>query len=91
MTPTVTIDCKEELDHARGRFLGILGHDLVTPLNAIWTSARVMLDNGDLHEPDLTLVREIDSSATRMHRLVADLLESELISRSQRHEHELHV
>jgi signal transduction histidine kinase len=65
----------EDLDRARDRFLSILGHDLVTPLDAIWTSARVMLDHGELREPNLTLVRGINSSATRMNTLVGDLLD----------------
>lgn len=65
----------EDLDGARDRFLGILGHDLINPLGAIITSSRFMLDNGELREPNLTLVSRIDSSAARMNRLVADLLD----------------
>ena len=38
------------------RFLAILSHDLRTPLGAIITATRFMLDAGDLEEPNRTLV-----------------------------------
>jgi signal transduction histidine kinase len=60
---------------SRDRFLAILGHDLRTPIGAIMTSTRFMLDLGDLRDPYLTLVSQMESSARRMNRLVGDLLE----------------
>jgi signal transduction histidine kinase len=57
------------------RFLAILGHDLRTPLGAIITSTRFMLDAGDLEEPNRTLVARASSSARRMNRMVLDLVE----------------
>jgi signal transduction histidine kinase len=60
---------------SRDRFLAILGHDLSTPIGAIMTSTRFMLDVGDLRDPHLTLVRQMQHSARRMNRLVGDLLE----------------
>jgi signal transduction histidine kinase len=65
----------EALDRVRDRFLAILGHDLVNPLGAIMASSRFIIDAGELREPTLTLVTRIDSSATRMNRLVGDLLD----------------
>jgi signal transduction histidine kinase len=60
---------------SRDRFLAVLGHDLRTPIGAIMTSTRFMLDVGDLRDSNLTLVTQMQHSARRMNRLVGDLLE----------------
>ncbi|MDB4949618.1 MAG: ATP-binding region ATPase domain protein [Gemmatimonadetes bacterium] len=65
----------EDLDRSKEMFLAILGHDLRTPLGAVFTSARFMLDTGELREPHLTLTSRIASSATRMVHMVGDLLD----------------
>jgi len=65
----------EDLDQSREMFLAILGHDLRTPLGAVFTSSRFMLDTNELQEPFLTLTRRIASSSTRMMHLVGDLLD----------------
>jgi signal transduction histidine kinase len=65
----------QDLDESREMFLAILGHDLRTPLGAVFTSSRFMLDTGELQEPFLTLTSRIASSATRMVHLVGDLLD----------------
>jgi signal transduction histidine kinase len=57
------------------RFLAILSHDLRTPLGAIITSMRFMLDAGGLEEPHRTLVTRAGSSARRMNQMVLDLVE----------------
>jgi signal transduction histidine kinase len=57
------------------RFLAILSHDLRTPLGAIITSTRFMLDAGELEEPNRTLVARAATSASRMNQMVLDLLE----------------
>ena len=57
------------------RFLAILSHDLRTPLGAIITSMRFMLDTGGLEEPQHTLVSRASSSARRMNQMVLDLVE----------------
>jgi signal transduction histidine kinase len=64
-----------DIGESKERFLAILGHDLRTPLGAIMTSARFMLDTGALGEPYLSLVARIASSAGRMNQMVADLLD----------------
>lgn len=68
-----------DLGQSKERFLAILGHDLRTPLGAIITSTKFMLDTtgetGELGEPYLTLVTRIGSSAGRMNNMVADLLD----------------
>jgi signal transduction histidine kinase len=60
---------------SKDRFLAILGHDLRTPIGAIITSTRFMLDTGELVEPHLSLVTRVEQSARRMNRMVTDLLE----------------
>jgi signal transduction histidine kinase len=65
----------QELQNSKEMFLAILGHDLRTPLSAVFTSSRFMLDTGELAEPHLTLTSRIASSSTRMIGLVGDLLD----------------
>ncbi len=65
----------QNLDQSKDMFLAILGHDLRTPLAAIYTSARFMLDTGELREPHLTLTSRIAGSSTRMVQMVGDLLD----------------
>jgi signal transduction histidine kinase len=65
----------QELENSKEMFLAILGHDLRTPLSAVFTSSRFMLDTGELKEPHLTLTSRIASSSTRMIGLVGDLLD----------------
>ena len=57
------------------RYLAILSHDLRTPLGAIMTATRFMLDAGGLEEPNRTLVTRASSSARRMNQMVLDLVE----------------
>lgn len=64
-----------DLDQSKEMFLAVLGHDLRTPLGAILTSARFMLDIGELREPNLTLTARIAASSTRMVQMVGDLLD----------------
>ena len=64
-----------DLDQSKEMFLAILGHDLRTPLGAVMTSSRFMLDTGNLDEPHLTLTTQILRSSTRMNHMVGDLLD----------------
>jgi signal transduction histidine kinase len=64
-----------DLDYTKETFLGILGHDLRTPLSAIITSAQFMLESADLRPPADTLMPRIVSSGTRMNQMVDDLLD----------------
>ena len=65
----------QDLDHSKEMFLAILGHDLRTPLGAISTSAKFMIETQDLKEPNLALVSRIASSSVRMNHMVGDLLD----------------
>jgi signal transduction histidine kinase len=65
----------ENLDNAKEMFLAILGHDLRTPLGAIYTSASFMLDSGELDEAHRALTERIASSSTRTTNMIGDLLD----------------
>ncbi|MEJ7812025.1 MAG: sensor histidine kinase [Gemmatimonadaceae bacterium] len=65
----------QDLGRSKEMFLAILGHDLRTPLGAISTAARFMLDTEELKEPHLTLASRIASSSTRMVYMIGDLLD----------------
>jgi signal transduction histidine kinase len=65
----------EAVAETQERFLAILSHDLRTPLGAIITSTRFMLDVGELAEPYRTLIARASSSARRMNQMVLDLVE----------------
>jgi signal transduction histidine kinase len=72
------------IGQSKERFLAILGHDLRTPVGAIVTSTRFMLDtaedSGDLPPRYRSLIEGVSRSARRMNRLVADLLEFARVS-----------
>ena len=60
----------QDLDKSKEMFLAILGHDLRTPIGAITTSAKFMLDTKELPEPHLTLTSRIVSASGRMNHMV---------------------
>jgi len=65
----------EDLDKSKEMFLAILGHDLRSPMGAVLTSAKFMLETNELEEPHLTLTTRIVSATTRMNHMVAALLD----------------
>jgi signal transduction histidine kinase len=65
----------DNVENAKEMFLAILGHDLRTPLGAIYTSARFMLDSGELAPSHRTLMAQIANSSLRTTNMVGDLLD----------------
>jgi signal transduction histidine kinase len=65
----------EEEAEFRERFIGILGHDLRSPLNAISLSARAMARYGPLTPMQQELGQRIESSAARMAKMISDILD----------------
>jgi signal transduction histidine kinase len=65
----------ENVVESKEMFLAILSHDLRTPLGAIYTSAKFMMEAGELKEPYHSLAARIVSSATRTMQMVGDLLD----------------
>lgn len=60
---------------ARNVFLGILGHDLRTPLGAIRLGSEVLLLDDNLGAKPTTIASRIFSSAKRADKIVSDLLD----------------
>jgi PAS domain S-box-containing protein len=59
----------------RERFIGILGHDLRNPLNAIKLSVRALRRHGGLSPRQLQLTHGIEASVTRMGNMISDILD----------------
>ncbi|MFT3774646.1 MAG: sensor histidine kinase [Minicystis sp.] len=59
----------------RERFIGILGHDLRSPLTTITTAVATLQKRDDATEGQQKLLRRVASSADRMGRLIRDLLD----------------
>ena len=59
----------------RERFLGIVSHDLRSPLGAILLSSNALMRSEDIIPKHLTAVRRIALSAERMERMISDLLD----------------
>jgi PAS domain S-box-containing protein len=59
----------------RERFLGIVSHDLRSPLNAILLSANTLLHSEAVQKHHLKAVRRITTSAERMGRMISELLD----------------
>ncbi|MGZ3455825.1 MAG: ATP-binding protein [Polyangiales bacterium] len=59
----------------RERFIGILGHDLRTPLSSIAMAASLLMRHERLPEAELRIVQRIANSTNRMTRMVEDLLD----------------
>ncbi|WP_158213271.1 sensor histidine kinase [Pigmentiphaga sp. NML080357] len=63
------------LERARDLFVGILAHDLRTPLGAIAMSAQLLLHSKELPEKCLKAAARIEHSGARMQRMIDDLLD----------------
>ena len=62
-------------EHYRDQSLGILGHDLRNPLTAIVAGAQLLIGSRDLDDRSVSLAARMLSSANRMSRMIADLLD----------------
>jgi signal transduction histidine kinase len=65
----------QDVEEAKETFLAILGHDLRTPLGAIYSSATFLLETGEREEVERTLLTRIAGSAKRTVTMVGDLLD----------------
>jgi signal transduction histidine kinase len=64
-----------DLAEIREMYIGILGHDLRTPLSAIVMSTGLLLQRGHLDESDSVTVARIIRSSQRMSRMIAQMLD----------------
>lgn len=65
----------DEIGEFRERLIGIIGHDLRTPLNTVLMAARLLLLREGLGETETELARKITGSASRATRLIDQLLD----------------
>ena len=63
------------MDQSRQLFLGILGHDLRNPLNAVQMSAQMLTKMSPADSATIETAAVIDSSARAMSRMITDLLD----------------
>jgi PAS domain S-box-containing protein len=70
------ISWREEADQLRDRFIGVLSHELRTPITAIFGGAQVLLKRGDTLDPAIRsdLVADVAGEAERLERMVENLL-----------------
>src|SRR5688572_6005700 len=59
----------------RERIIGIVGHDLRSPLSAILMGAALLLQGGELSPANARVVERIANSGHRMMRLIRDVLD----------------
>ena len=62
-------------ERSREIFLGVLGHDLRTPISVVLMSTRFMMERGKLESPDATAASRVLRSGTRIQNLVRELLD----------------
>ncbi len=65
----------ETTDAFRDQALGVLGHDLRNPLSTVVMASSSMLESDDLDDGQRRMLQRIATNATRMTRLVADLID----------------
>jgi signal transduction histidine kinase len=65
----------EARDADKAMFLGVLGHDLLSPLQAILTTAQLMTMRRELEPSDQAALTRVTSSAVRMQRMIEQLRE----------------
>jgi PAS domain S-box-containing protein len=72
----IDISARIEANKLRDTFIGMLSHELRTPVTAIYGGSQVLLGRGERLDPDLTrdLVRDIAAESERLHRLIENLL-----------------
>ena len=70
------ISSRIESDHLRDTFIGILSHELRTPVTAIYGGSQVLLSRGERLDRAVAteLLTDIAAEAERLHRLIENLL-----------------
>lgn len=65
----------KEVNHSKDLFVGILGHDLRSPVQSVLLSAELMLHAGSLSERQKMLTKGVLESADRIGTLIDNLLD----------------
>ena len=83
----VLTDISERLqtERLRDTFIGMLSHELRTPVTSIYGGSQVLLNRGDRLDPETRheLISDVASEAERLHRLIENLLVLARVERGQ--------
>ena len=66
---------QKKMDELREQLMGIVGHDLRSPLSSIVMGVDLMLKRGMLHDADMKVAARIARSADRMAKIISQLLD----------------
>ena len=77
------ITSRRESEEARKAFIGVLSHELRTPVTSIYAGAKILLRQHDRLDPQTRseLLADVGSEAERLQRMIEDLL---VLSRVER-------
>jgi PAS domain S-box-containing protein len=83
----VLTDISERLqtERLRDTFIGMLSHELRTPVTSIYGGSQVLMSRGDRLDPETRheLITDVASEAERLHRLIENLLVLARVERGQ--------
>jgi PAS domain S-box-containing protein len=83
----VLTDISERLqtERLRDTFIGMLSHELRTPVTSIYGGSQVLMSRGDRLDPETRheLISDVASEAERLHRLIENLLVLARVERGQ--------
>ncbi|MBW8880934.1 MAG: HAMP domain-containing histidine kinase [Asticcacaulis sp.] len=65
----------QDVDKAKDLLLGVLGHDIRSPVSAIEMAADLIPRAGDMNAKQLKMIEQIRVSAVRVRHIVGDLLD----------------
>lgn len=65
----------QKVSYSKDLFMGILSHDLRSPLNVISISAQMLLGMGAVNERQTAITKQVSESASRITQIVNDLLD----------------
>ena len=86
-TIAVLTDISERLqtERLRDTFIGMLSHELRTPVTSIYGGSQVLMSRGDRLDPETRheLISDVASEAERLHRLIENLLVLARVERGQ--------
>jgi signal transduction histidine kinase len=66
----------DKVNHSGNLFVGTLVHDFRGPLVAVYNSARALVMRGKLDDEQVKLVSQIETSTSRISRLVSNLIDA---------------
>jgi PAS domain S-box-containing protein len=85
MAVLTDISDRLQTERLRDTFIGMLSHELRTPVTAIYGGSQVLLSRGDRLDPNTRheLIADVASESERLHRLIENLLVLARVERGQ--------